>query len=241
MKRWGAFLVAVALSAAPALAGEPGFGSGFTAADLDALTEAIGDVLAFPNLSTAAPGGVTGFQLMAAAGGPKVDTSAHWWSYVPHANEVGGVLFGQRVIARKGLPSNLDLGVQVGRVFGEQFWGADARWAFVESGVLSPAVALRVAYSRLDTSLLDRCEVGEVQVVLSKGFVVLSPYGALGYRRVHAAATFGAPQPSGHTADVSGATAVLGAKLTVLPFLHVFGEIRRTTRTAVFVGLGVGQ
>ncbi len=240
MKRCGVFLVAAALSAAPALAGGPVFGTGFTAADLDALTEAIGDVVAFPNLSTAAPGGVAGFQLLAAAGGPEVDTSAHWWSYVPHANRIGGVLFGQRVIARKGLPSNLDVGVQVGRVFGEQFWGADARWAFVESGVLSPAVALRASYSRLTGSFVDSFQVGEVQLVASKGFPLVSPYGAVGYRRASARATFGDPAPADHSATASGVTGALGIRVTVFPFLHVFGEVRRSTRTGVFVGAGVG-
>ena len=239
-RRCGVLVLAAALSAGAARAGQ-GLDPAFTAADLEALTGAVGDALAFPNLGTASPGGLPGFQLLGAAGGPEIDTGARWWSYVPHANEIGGFLVGQRVIARKGLPLNFDVGVQAGKVLGGDLWGADVRWAFVESGVLQPAAALRVAYSRLDTSLLDRCEVGEVQIVLSKGFVVLSPYGALGYRRAHATATFGAPQPSGHTADVSGATAVVGAKLTLLPFLHVFGEVRWTTRTAVFVGLGVGQ
>ncbi len=240
MTRCGALLVVAALSTGLAHAGDTGFDASFTPADLAALTEAVGDAVAFPNLSTASPGGLPGFQLLGAAGGPEIDTGARWWSYVPHANEVGGFLLGQRVIARKGLPFNLDVGVQAGKALGGDFWGADVRWAFVESGVLQPAAAVRVAYSRLDTSLLDRCEVGEVQIVLSKGFVVLSPYGALGYRRARAAATFGAPQPSGHTADVSGVTAVVGAKLTLLPFLHVLGEVRRTTRTSVFVGAGVG-
>ncbi len=240
MTRCGALLVVAVLSTGLAHAGDTRFDASFTPGDLAALTEAVGDAVAFPNLSTASPGGLAGFQLLGAAGGPDIDRGAHWWSYVPHTNTVGGVLLGQRVIARKGLPFNLDVGVQAGRVLGSGFWGADVRWAFVESGVLSPAVALRASYSRLDASFLDRFEVGEAQLVLSKGFVLLSPYGALGYRRAHAAATFGAPQPSGHTADVSGVTAVVGAKLTLLPFLHVFGEVRRTTRTCVFVGAGVG-
>ncbi len=241
MKGCGAFLVAAALSAGAAQVGGQQLPPGFTAADLTALAGTVGDAVTFPNLGTATPGGLPGFQLLGAAGGPEVDTSASWWSSVPHTNTVGGVLIGQRVIARKGLPLAIDVGFQEGKVLGGDFWGADARWAFVENGVLQPAVALRVSYSRLDSSLLDSLEVAEAQLVLSKGFVVLSPYGALGYRRVHARATFGDPEPVTHSADVSGVTAVVGAKLTLLPFLHIFGEVRRSTRTSVFLGAGVGQ
>ncbi|MGD1147813.1 MAG: DUF6588 family protein [Thermoanaerobaculaceae bacterium] len=241
MKPFGAMLVALALSAGLAHAGEFGLGPGFTQADLDSITQAFGDAVNFPNLGGAAPGGVTGFQILGVAGGPEVDTSAHWWRYVPHANTVGGVLFGQRVIVRKGLPFNLDVGVQVGRVFGDQFWGADVRWAFVEGGALSPAMALRAAYSRASSSLLDRLDVAEAQLVISKDFPVVSPYGAIGYRRVSGRANFGDPVPLGYSSTTSGVTATVGARLGLLPFFHVVGEVRRATSTCVFVGVGVGQ
>jgi len=240
MKRLGVPLVVLALSAGLAHAGNFGLGQGFTQADLDSITEALGDVVSFPNLATATPGGVTGFQILGAAGGPEVHTSTHWWQYVSHANTVGGVLFGQRVIVRKGLPFNLDFGVQVGKVFGNQFWGADARWAFVESGALSPAMALRVTYSRLSSSLLDRLEVAEGQLVVSTGFPLVSPYGAIGYRRASGRASFGDPVPLAYSSTTSGVTATVGARLGLLPFLQVIGEVRRTTTTCVFVGAGVG-
>ena len=224
----------------PTHAGDLGLGPGFTQGDLDAIAEALGDVVTFPNLATAVPGGVTGFQILGAAGGPEVNTSDHWWGYVSHANTVGGVLLGPRVIVRKGLPGRLDVGAQVGNVFGDRFWGGDVRWGFVEGGTLSPAAALRVAYSRLDSSLFDRFEVAEGQLVISKGFLIVSPYGAVGYRRVFGSASFGEPVPSRHSADTSGFTAAVGAKLGLLPFLHLIGEVRRTTVTCVFVGAGVG-
>ena len=241
MKRFGVPLLVLALSAGPATAGELGLGAGFTQADLDSITEALGDVVSFPNLAMAAPGGVTGFEILGAAGGPEVDTSAHWWRYVPTAHTAGGVLFGQRLIVRKGLPYNLDVGAQVGKVFGDRFWGADVRWAFVEGGALSPAMALRAAYSRLDSSILDRLDVAEGQLVVSKGFEVVSAYVAIGYRRVSGRATFGDPVPLGYSSTANGATGTVGAKLGLFPYVHVVGEVRRTTSTCVFVGVGVGR
>jgi hypothetical protein len=234
-------LAALALAlGTPAHAGGLSLGPGFAQGDLDAIAEALGDVVSFPNLATAVPGGVTGFQILGAVGGPEVNTSDHWWQYVSHANTAGNILLGPRVIVRKGLPSRLDVGVQVGKVFGDQFWGGDVRWGFAEGGALSPAMALRVAYSRLNSSLFDRFEVAEAQLVISKGFLVVSPYGAAGYRRVYGTATFGDPVLSRHSSDSSGFTATVGAKLGLLPFLHLIGEGRRTTTTCVFVGAGVG-
>ena len=240
MERLGVPLVVLALSAGLACAGGTGFGLDFAQADLDAVAEVLGDVVNFPILETAVPGGVTGFQVLGAAGGPEVHTNGHWWQYVPHSNVVGGVLFGQRMIVRKGLPFHLDVGAQVGKVFGDQFWGADARWAFAEGGTLSPAMALRATYSRVNSSILDRLDVAEGQLVVSKGFPVVSVYGAVGYRRVRGRATFGDPVPLPHSSTSTGVTGTVGAKLGVLPFFHIVGEVRRGARTCVFVGAGVG-
>ncbi|MBZ5590391.1 MAG: hypothetical protein LAO05_17715 [Acidobacteriia bacterium] len=240
MRRFGVALVVVALSAGLAVAGG-GFGLEFGQADLDALTDALGDVASFPNLGTAAPGGLAGFQILGAAGGPQIDTSSRWWGSVPHTNVVGDLLVGQRVIVRKGLPLRLDVGVQVGKALGDQFWGADLRWAFVEAGTLQPAVALRVAYSHVDSSVLASLEVEEAQLVMSKGFPIVSLYGAAGYRRVEGHATFGDPLPLAHSSTRTGVTGTVGAQLSLLPFLHLVGEVRRGANTCVFVGLGVGH
>ena len=241
MRRFGVVLVVLALVAGKASAGGSGLGLNFSQADLDALTDVLGDVASFPNLGTAAPGGLAGFQVVAAAGGPQIDTNSRWWPYVPHTNLVGDVLVGQRVIVRKGLPARLDVGAQVGKVLGDQFWGADLRWAFMEAGTLQPAAAVRVAYSQIDSSILDRLEVGEVQLVASKGFPIVKLYGAVGYRRVEGRATFGDPMPLAHSSTRTGATATLGAQLTILPFLHLVGEARHGANTCVFLGLGVGH
>jgi len=222
----GLFVVALALAAGPARAGGFAFDADFTQSDLAGLAEGIGDAITFPNLGTATPTGLAGFEVLAAAGGPEVDTDANWWHSVD-ASTAGGVLYGQRVIARKGLPLNLDVGVQAGQVAGEQFWGGEVRWAVLEGGTVSPAVALRATYSKLSTAPFD-CEVAEGQLFISKGFVVVSPYGGIGYRRVYAVAKFGEPEPFGHSADKSTWTGTVGARVTLFPLLRIVGEVRKS-------------
>ncbi len=97
----GVSLVPLVLIAGLAHAGGFSFGPQFTENDLKGLAEAIGDVVTFPNLGTAAATGLTGFEVLATAGGPQVDTGSRWWHYVD-ARTVGGVLYGHRVDRAQG-------------------------------------------------------------------------------------------------------------------------------------------
>src|SRR5690606_3414190 len=88
----------------------------------------------------------------------------------------------------KGLPLNFDVGAFVATVpgTGMRNYGAQLRYALIEGGVVTPAVGLRAAVTRLagvddlayDTRSLD--------VSISKGFGPLTPYA--GYGRTWASA-----------------------------------------------------
>lgn len=239
MRRVLPLALLAALLAGPAAAGGFSFSTDFTPGDFRDLADAFGDAISFPNLGTAASTGVAGFDVIAAVGGPQVDTGAHWWRSAVDARTFGGVLTGYRGIVRKGLPWHLDVGAQVGRVAGEQFWGGELRWGIWGGGILAPAAALRLAYSRLGGSTVA-LDVSEAQLVVSKGFAVVSPYAAAGFRRTVAEADFGDPVPSRRQVDAERWTGVVGAKFTLLPLLHVVAEARRGSTTSFFVGAGVG-
>jgi hypothetical protein len=237
MRRLGPVLTVLVLSGGLAHAAGFHFGPGFTSNDLGNLTDAVGDVVTFPNLGTAASTGLAGFEILVAAGGPQVDTGSHWWGYVD-GTTLGGTLYGQRVIVRKGLPFNLDVGVQAGQALGERFWGGEVRWGLLEGGAVSPALALRATYSRLASSAFS-LNVGEGQLVVSKGFLVVSPYVALGYRWVSTDASFGDPVPVAHSLDSSRWTSTLGVRVTVLPLVRVVGELRQGANRSFYLGFGV--
>jgi hypothetical protein len=239
MRRFLPLAILAVLLAGPAGAGGFTFSPAFTPDDFRDLADAFGDAISFPNLGTAASTGVAGFEVLAAAGGPQVDTGAHWWRTGVDARTYGGVLTGYRGSVRKGLPWRLDVGGQVGRVAGERFWGAEARWGIWDGGVLAPAAALRVAYSRLDGSSVA-LDVTEAQLVVSKGFLVVSPYVAAGVRRTVAQAEFGDPILMRHRVSAQRWTGAVGAKFTLLPLVHVVAEARRGSVTSFFVGAGVG-
>jgi hypothetical protein len=229
--------VAVFALAATASAGDIHLGTSVTSSDIHAMTAVLSDALELPTLAPAEPLGLTGFELLLAAGGPQVDTDAHWWRSGVTGNTVGGTLVAPRVLVRKGLPFRLDVGAQGGSLLGYRFWGGELRWAAMEGGSLSPALGVRVAYARLTGAPLRLSSV-QAQVEVSKGFAFLTPYAALGFRDARGTAAAGGEGGSVHASD-SRVTGVAGVRVSLLPF-QLVGEVRQGRRRGYFVGLGVG-
>jgi len=235
--------IAVFLTLMLAVAGRAGAG-GFafdphlSAGDFDDLAGVVADAVAFPLMSSAASSGVTGFEVLAAAGGPRVDRNASWWRYAVSGSTYGGIWPGARLIVRKGLPWRLDVGGQIGQIAGARFLGGDARLALLEGGALSPAAALRVSYTRLQNAPMA-LEAKEAQIVLSKGFPVLTPYAAVGVRRVDASVTFGQAPVIHYASRQNTTTLAAGVRVHLVPFRFV-GEVRKGAKMGGFVGVGVG-
>lgn len=93
-----------------------------------------------------------------------------------------------RVSVQKGLPFGIDVGASVSGAPGTDIkvLGAEVRYALLEGGVASPAVALRGSYSMLQgVDELDMNTMG-VDLSISKGFVMLTPYAGAGAIRTTA-------------------------------------------------------
>lgn len=237
MRRLSAMCAFLAL-AGTAWAGEFRLDPSITAQEILDLTEAVADVIVLPNVGPAEPGGITGFDVLAVAGGPQVDTDDSWWINGVDGDTTAGVFYGSRIVARKGLPFGLDVGAQVGKVMGEQFWGADLKWAFLPGGAISPAVALRASYSRMAGDVLD-VEVAEAQAVISKGFAMLTPYAALGYRRVEGSAEVDDGGVVVTDVEKDRVTGAVGIRLSLVP-LRIVAEVRQGWDRGAFIGVGVG-
>ncbi len=238
MRSRGVLALALLLLAGQAMAGGFAFDAEFTVADLEGLTRAMGDVLAFPNLGPASPSGLVGFEVLAAGGGPQVDTDSHWWEHGVDGSTAGGLLVGGRLIARKGLPARLDVGVQYGKVLGEDFWGAEARWALLEGGAVEPALAVRAAYTKLEADVAE-FEVTEGQLVLSKGFALLTPYAMAGWRKCEGRGLIGASEPVWESVSNDGFVGAAGVRFGLPPF-RLVAEARKGEELGFFVGVGVG-
>ncbi len=86
-----------------------------------------------------------------------------------------------RIFAQKGLPFDIDVGASytsVSDVF--SLFGVELKKAILSGGVATPAVAVRISYSKL--SGIDELDVENkgIDLSISKGFAVLTPYAGIG-------------------------------------------------------------
>jgi len=87
-----------------------------------------------------------------------------------------------RLHVHKGLPFNLDIAASLTSIPDSDFQiiGAELRYAILEGSVVTPALAVRGTYSLVTgVDEIDFNSAG-VEVALSKGFAMFTPYGGVG-------------------------------------------------------------
>ncbi|MGQ7845030.1 hypothetical protein ACUNV4_11175 [Granulosicoccus sp. 3-233] len=93
-----------------------------------------------------------------------------------------------RVQVHKGLPFGLDIGASIARGIDNDatVLGAELRYALLDGGIVSPAVGLRASYSQMEG--IDDLDVNNaaLELSISKGFLVLTPYAGIGIVRTKA-------------------------------------------------------
>jgi hypothetical protein len=126
----------------------------------------------------AAPLGLTGFDVYADVAVDRDFADEPFFDGVVDGDLVGDAMTFARVGGRKGLPGGVDVGLAYGRALDGDFnlVSADLQWAMIKGGPLSPALSLRLTGSRtLDAATFELDQYG-AEVLLSKGFTVLTPY-----------------------------------------------------------------
>ena len=96
-----------------------------------------------------------------------------------------------KVHVHKGLPGGWDIGAFIGGSsdVSASLFGADVRYAILDDGIASPAVAVRLSGTRA-TGLGDlKVSTGAVDVVASKKFTALTPYVGGGVVRTWSSAS----------------------------------------------------
>lgn len=97
----------------------------------------------------------------------------------------GGFLSIVRVGGRKGLPAGIDLGVAYGRALDAdlELVSGDLQWAILDGGALTPALSLRLTGTRTLSSEVYGLDQYGAELLLSKGFAVLTPFVGAGVVR----------------------------------------------------------
>ncbi len=154
--------------------------AGFGQAEFNTLIEELGVAVAYNATAPAESMGVTGFDIGVVVTGISLDSTV--WNRVVSDGSAPSTLLVPRLIARKGLPFGIDIGAVYTAVPGSNVTivGGEIRKALIEGSTISPAVSLSLHASSL--SGVDDLELKTygVDVGVSKGFAMLTPYASIG-------------------------------------------------------------
>jgi len=143
-----------------------------------ALSEDLGAALSYKPLTPTAPLGITGFDVGIAVTDTKLQNSAVFAK--AGADISNAAVPSLRV--HKGLPFGIDVGVMVGAVPSTniKLYGGELRYAIVSGGVAMPAIGIRGSYTKLTgVDQLDFDTKG-LDLSISKGFLMFTPYAGIG-------------------------------------------------------------
>lgn len=199
------------------------------------LAQDLTGVLNYKALQPAEPLGVIGFDVGLEASAIRIENSDVW----EQAGVDVSTLPLARISATKGLPLGFDVGgfIATAPGTGLKNYGAQLRYAILEGGVVSPAIGLRAAVTRLEGVDQLGFDTRSLDVSISKGFGPLTPYGGLGRVWADAApgAATGLAEESIHE---TRAFAGVRFSMIVLQFAFEAERIGETTGYSARLGFG---
>lgn len=167
----------VSLAAGSALALDFEIPSTTPQAQFNELVTEAGRLTAYRSMMPAEPGGLTGFDIGVAISGVEVDSNL-WQDF----NVDESAIAVPRLMVRKGLPLNLDVGAFYAEVsdYDLTLQGFELQWALLEGTAATPALALRGSYTKLDAAGEMEVKTTAADLVVSKGFAMFTPYAGVG-------------------------------------------------------------
>lgn len=180
MKRMIAAAVLAATSVGVQAGGDIDMLGDLAQSEFRLLSEDLGAALSYKALAPAEPLGITGFDIGIEATATDMEHSALF----DKASSGSGfsTLPVAKLHVHKGLPFNFDVGAFLSTAPDSniRLVGAELRYAFLEGGVAMPAIAVRGTYTRLSgVDQLDFDTRG-LELTISKGFAMLTPYAGIG-------------------------------------------------------------
>lgn len=148
--------------------------------DFRLLSEDLGATLSYKPLSPGEPLGVTGFDIGIEATATKLENSEIFDNAV--TGTAPDTLYLPKVHLHKGLPFGIDIGASYSAVPDSNIkvWGAELRYAILKGSSSIPALALRASYSALDGVDQLKFNTTGVDLSISKGFAMFTPYAGIG-------------------------------------------------------------
>jgi hypothetical protein len=144
------------------------------------LSEDLGAALSYKPILPAEPLGVTGFDLGIEVSATQLQNSAVF--SLAASGESIDTLVSPKLHIHKGLPFGLDIGAYYSAMADSNIkhWGAELRYALIEGGTATPALAIRASYTALEGVNQMNLTTTGLDLSISKGFAMFTPYAGVG-------------------------------------------------------------
>lgn len=171
-------LAALAAIAIPAAASDFDRVQTLSQAEFGKLAQDFTAVASYRSMAPAEPLGLVGFDIGAAVSATRLDNAAVW----EKAGFEHATVYMPTLRAQKGLPGNIDIGASLTAVPDSdiKLIGAEIKYAFASGNVALPAFAIRAAATRLSGVDEFDLDTRSVELTVSKGFLMITPYAGVG-------------------------------------------------------------
>jgi hypothetical protein len=218
------------------------FAAGFANDQFKSFAREAGAMAAYRGVAPAEPQGLTGFDIGVEASFVDIDSSV-WNEVLTETTDPPTYLVVPRLHVRKGLPFNIDVGAMYAQVPDSNItlWGGELQVALLEGTTATPALALRGSYSSLEgVDDLD-LQTYAADAVLSKGFLMFTPYIGAGVVQIEAEYTGNISTLQNELQDQSLTEARYFAGVQAsMALLRLTGEIEYLERPIYTVKLSLG-
>jgi hypothetical protein len=145
------------------------------------LSEDLGGALSYKPIIPTTPLGTTGFDIGIALTAARLENT----DILERASsdDAPSTLPIPTLRAYKGLPLGFDVGLLYAQIPGSdiKYYGGELRWAIIQGGLTTPSIGVRGNFTKV--SGIDQIDFDTrgVDLSISKGFPVATPYAGLGY------------------------------------------------------------
>ena len=202
---------------------------GYSQEDFKKLSTDLGLAISYMPLAPAEPlGGVLpGFDIGVEATYVKIDNNQNYWKRIAQVggDEIPSALVFPKLHIQVGLPVvPIDLGYVYSSVPGTdiKLMGGEIKWAIMKGGVVMPALAIRGAYTKLSGIDVLDISTKSVDLSISKGFLMFTPYAGYGMVRIESKEND--PDVPLKEESITEGKAFVGFKLSLLPVLNIVAE-----------------
>ncbi len=225
MKKIVLAVLIVLLTAVPAMAKLNIDLTGLAQSEFKDFSTELGLALSYIPLAPAEPlgGGVLPhFDVGVETTSVNISDKAAFWTNA--ATGVPSMLLFPKLHAQLGLPVvPIDIGYVYSKVPNSdiKLTGGEIKWAILKGSTLTPALAIRGAYTKLEgVNVLD-LSTKSLDISISKGFAMLTPYAGVGEVWITSKPASGLGIQK---EDITETKSFVGMKLSLLPVLNIVAE-----------------